>query len=290
MSGPVSGPAKPSELRTKDFAIHAPLASPDTSNISSSESSINMSSPERDTCRLSLEITERELSFGSLDEATKDADSITDSSVSTVISRTTIKNGATMDSTLSNVDSRFGVSSFRTFSSESALQTDASDISSCSITPTNDNRLLPLDGDLENNNPTASTLSPYDDSSTSLTLDDDVFEECSGHLQEPSFSETDTESVGESMDSETMFMDTKCEYVFQPDLIPESLQSESDDTDSMSTPTDSPSKARLESADVEPPPLKKGDQGEHNARVTAWISNHIEMFSVECPNSSMPSL
>ena len=43
--------------------------------------------------------------------------------------------------------------------------------------------------------------------------------------------------------------------IYEQNLEGEFLASESDDTDSMSTPTDSPLKQRLGSLDLEPPPL-----------------------------------
>ena len=160
-------------------------------------------------------------------------------------------------------DPRFLIRTFKSFSAseqDSRLSTFLSDKSRNSNV--SDNSVFSDNHDFQNNNPT---------DSSDLDLQANRSE---GHLV-LSESETDTEStMSSSLDlreNRSLLLSQKEaeHYSFHGNHtgqevggVPsgEHIQSESDDTDSISTPTDSPQKARLESLDLQPPPLQTGKQ------------------------------
>ena len=268
---------KPSTLKVVSSVVKAPLASPDASNISgSSESSLNtvngLGSPQDDTFTpqsLSSPLEDSENSLAdanSLEETLKtDTDSATSSNVSvaTVLSSKTVpqkqqqpdvhskeesSTNGNSGPTMTN-DPRFNNRTFSSFSSTSEQRYSGISLRD-SIT--SDTDLVFSDThDLQNNNP----------SDINLKL----------KAHERSTSETETRSI---MSESTDGVENKTlpSQNGQRESYPhnnsaqeelgvvggEFIQSESD-TDSVSTPTDSPSKARLASLNnVTPPPLFTG--------------------------------
>lgn len=270
---------KPCTLKVTSTVVKAPLASPDASNISgSSESSINtvngVASPQDDTfipvsLNSPLEDGENSLAdANSLEETHKtDTDSATSSnvSVSTVLSAKTLPQEQqeavnespikTNSNTVMTNDPRFNNRTFSSFSSTSG-QRYSTDLSSRNSRTSDQDLVFSDTHDLQNNN-----LSE---------LDLKVRGHLQGHIG--STLETDTESTmsesTESIENKPLLVHNKQKENYhhsnpvqeEVEVIGgEFIQSESD-TDSVSTPTDSPSKARLASLNnTTPPPLFAGE-------------------------------
>ena len=148
-----------------------------------------------------------------------------------------------MNGSVSGYDSRFGVSSFSTFAAP-----DSPTIKTPDSSNSNDSSTTLSDGDLQNNNRnTYEGQRPFP-------------------AREDSLSETDTESTvsgGYELEKRPLIQE-KTEYMYHDNNLPqvsEYVHSESDDTDSVSTPTDSPSKGRLQSVSASPPKHFKPNQG-----------------------------
>ena len=257
--------------------MQAPLASPDASNISgSSESSINtvngVASPQDGTFTPQsspLEDGENSLAdANSLEETHRtDTDSATSSnvSVSTVLSAKTLPQQQqeepvndspikTNRNTVMTNDPRFNNRTFSSFSSTSE-QRYSTDLSSRHSITSDKDLVFSDNHDLQNNNPS------------------DIDPKVRGLLQGRvgSTPETDTESTmsesTESIENKPLLIHNKQKENYhhsnpaqeEVEVIGgEFIQSESD-TDSVSTPTDSPSKTRLASLNnTTPPPLFTG--------------------------------
>ena len=242
---------KPTTLETSEIQVHAPLASPDVSTISeSSESSSgntnNGSSEngERSSARLSTDSQELGLDVQSVDDSIPDSDSCTSGSVSTVI--------AAVGAGLPSPGSKGGKDCLSLSS-----DTDRT-IESLPASPTEESQ-KPADALIEPVLNLPSQTSTASDAFLNLEESaSDLEVTLQGHTED-STSETDTESTVEgSVDSERqpLLKQQSDGALYQDNDGQQSSEfspSESDDTDSMSTPTDSPSKGRLESVKVTPP-------------------------------------
>ena len=269
---------KPRTLTVTSSVVKAPLASPDASNISgSSESSINtvngVGSPQDDSFTpqsLSAPLEDSENSLADANSLEETLRTVTDSATSSNISVATVLNSkATVlhkqqpqdtnnkgespvkensGSVMTN-DPRFNNRTFSSFSSTSEQR--YSDLPLRDSITSDKDFVFSDSHDLQNNNPS------------------DIDLKFQGHIR--STSETDTESTmsesTESIENKPLLTHNKQkENYLQSNPVQEELnviggayiQSESD-TDSVSTPTDSPSKARLASLNnVTPPPLFTG--------------------------------
>ncbi len=197
------------------------------------------------------------MSINSLDDL-RDSDSPTNSSISTVVSRSTIVNGGT-PTMLGNQDSRFGNRKFSTFFAEpeaatSVSNSDLANESSPLVSPTTDNQQTDNNRDAQNNiQNSTDNLSDESAAKSPVRSPNET-------TSEVSEIETDSESTASVSDAEKqpLISVRKEEFMYDNEAsttMPEYIQSESD-TDSVSTPTDSPSKSRLESLSLNPPPLK----------------------------------
>ena len=183
----------------------------------------------------------------SIEETAKDSDSVTSSSVSTVVSRSsthvdcTVEGAAPMSKPESGYDARFGARALSTFGSPNkAPKAEVAE------------KAKPVIVQEEAKNGNGVDLRK--DVEIKAVVKDKVEIKDKGQEEEKvaADSETDTESESTLSEKKPLLGPAQTEA----DVMPLS-QSESDDTDSISTPTDSPCKGRLDSLDVQPPALSR---------------------------------
>ena len=252
----------------------APLASPDVSSISeSSESSVNVDlTRELYSDSLRSETTTPSLSSedtlpasdvsvcstdssvtgsGSIDTSSRDTESVTSSSVSTVINRLTNSHNVTAEPTHSRPmsrsltggpDARFGVSSFKTFASKQTSASSTSAMGHNSRPPGENVDISPADPEGKHD----------------ITA-------------ENSTETTNSKQVNDEKDDVT----SNLEKDVEPQSQLQTEGSESEDTDSINTPTNSPRKSSHGGEGLRPPSLTVGQATQGKITTLRW-----KMFSL----------